>query len=188
MQKGERLSGDLSALQCLWEGSDSALAILRSAARRLDRIAGEHPLLGEAGLARPCRDRGRRGRGSDRRRSMPWLMILGLDRIETPFDLRAAARKHGCTVDELPVKIIHMREALDAIENGEGRIAALERAAQEAGLDYRAKAEARGRTCRSCWAARRGGGAGIGPAQTRCGPVSDGGGPLARGPLGPWRR
>ncbi len=45
MQKGERLSGDLEDLRHLWAGSDSALASLRSAARRLDRIASEHPLL-----------------------------------------------------------------------------------------------------------------------------------------------
>src|SRR5690349_7920891 len=48
MQKGERLSGDLAELRHLWEGSDSALASLRSAARRLDRIAPEHPLPAEA--------------------------------------------------------------------------------------------------------------------------------------------
>ena len=48
MQKGERLGEDLAALQHVWAGSDSALASLRSAARRLDRIASEHPLLGEA--------------------------------------------------------------------------------------------------------------------------------------------
>jgi DNA repair protein RecN (Recombination protein N) len=35
-----------------------------------------------------------------------------------------------------------MRLALDAIEGGEAQIGALQRAAQEAGLDYRAKAEA----------------------------------------------
>src|SRR5690606_29528834 len=50
MQKGEKLAGDLEALRAVWDGSDSALAQLRGAARRLDRIAGEHPLLAE-GLA-----------------------------------------------------------------------------------------------------------------------------------------
>src|SRR5690606_9102580 len=48
MQKGEKLSGDLEALRLVWDGSDSALAQLRGAARRLDRIAEEHPLLAEA--------------------------------------------------------------------------------------------------------------------------------------------
>ena len=36
MQKGEKLSGDLEELRHLWEGSDSPLASLRVAARRLD--------------------------------------------------------------------------------------------------------------------------------------------------------
>jgi DNA repair protein RecN (Recombination protein N) len=48
MQKGEKLAGDLEALRLVWDGSDSALAQLRGAARRLDRIAGEHALLAEA--------------------------------------------------------------------------------------------------------------------------------------------
>ena len=48
MQKGEKLSGDLEELRHLWEGSESPLAALRVAARRLDRIAPEHPLLAEA--------------------------------------------------------------------------------------------------------------------------------------------
>ena len=39
MQKGERLSGDLEELRHLWEGSESPLASLRVAARKLDRIA-----------------------------------------------------------------------------------------------------------------------------------------------------
>ena len=67
---------------------------------------------------------------------------LALDRIETRlFDLRAVARKHGCGVDDLPAKIIAMREALDAIEHGEADVAALKARAHEAGLDYRARAE-----------------------------------------------
>src|SRR5690606_21442465 len=45
MQKGEKLAGDLEALRLVWDGSDSALAQLRGAARKLDRIAEEHPLL-----------------------------------------------------------------------------------------------------------------------------------------------
>jgi DNA repair protein RecN (Recombination protein N) len=43
MQKGERLSGDLGELSHLFTGSDSALAQLRAAARRLDRIAASMP-------------------------------------------------------------------------------------------------------------------------------------------------
>lgn len=145
MQKGERLSGDLSELQHLWSGSESAIASLRSAARRLDRIAHEHPLLGEA-LAAIDRAVIEAGEAEDKLVAAAEALAHDpalLDRIETRlFDLRAAARKHHCTVDDLPEKMRLMREALDAIEGGGAQIAALQRAAQEAGLDYRAKAEA----------------------------------------------
>ncbi len=144
MQKGERLSGDLAELQHLWTGSDSALASLRSAARRLDRIAHEHPLLTEAlealdrAVIEASEAEDKLEKAADALAHDPLL----LDRIETRlFDLRAAGRKHGCTVDELPALMTEMRAALDRIEGGEAAIAGLARAAQDAGLDYRAKAE-----------------------------------------------
>jgi DNA repair protein RecN (Recombination protein N) len=145
MQKGERLSGDLAALQVLWEGSDSALAGLRSAARRLDRIAAEHPLLAEA-LASLDRAVIEAGEAEDKIAAAMDALAHDpqlLDRIETRlFELRAVARKHSCSVDALPAKMAAMRAALDAIESGDADIARLERAAQDAGLDYQAKAEA----------------------------------------------
>ncbi|HQS98476.1 MAG TPA: DNA repair protein RecN [Novosphingobium sp.] len=144
MQKGERLSGDLVELQRLWEGSDSALATLRSAARRLDRIATEHPMLAEA-LEALDRAVIEAGEAEDKLARAAELLSHDpamLDRIETRlFDLRAAARKHNCTVDELAHKMHEMRAALDAIEGGEAQIADLERSAREAALDYQAKAE-----------------------------------------------
>ncbi len=144
MQKGERLSGDLIELQRLWEGSDSALAGLRSAARRLDRIASEHPMLAEA-LEALDRAVIEAGEAEDKLSRAAELLAHDpalLDRIETRlFELRAAARKHNCTVEELPRKMIEMREALDAIEGGEAQIGTLERTAREAALDFQAKAE-----------------------------------------------
>jgi DNA repair protein RecN (Recombination protein N) len=145
MQKGEKLADDLAALQALWAGSDSALASLRSAARRLDRIAGEHPLLGEA-LAALDRAVIEASEAEDRLERAAEALShdpVALDRIETRlFDLRAAARKHLCQVDDLPHRMREMRSALDAIEHGEGEIAELEAAARAAALDYRARAEA----------------------------------------------
>ena len=145
MQKGERLSGDLAELQHLWAGSDSALASLRAAARRLDRIAGEHPLLAEA-LEALDRAVIEASEAEDKLSAAAEALAhdpQALDRIETRlFDLRGVARKHGCSPDELPHRMHEMRLALDAIEGGEAQIGALQRAAQEAGLDYRAKAEA----------------------------------------------
>lgn len=145
MQKGERLSDDLGALEHLWTGSDSALASLRGAARRLDRIAAEHPLLAEA-LAALDRAVIEASEAEDRiAKAVEALSFdpAALDRIETRlFDLRAAARKHGCQVDDLPDKMLAMRAMLDAIEGGEAQIAGLERAAAEAGESYRAQAGA----------------------------------------------
>lgn len=144
MQKGERLSGDLAELQHLWTGSDSALATLRSASRRLDRIAHEHPMLTEAmeALDRAVIEASEAEDKLEKAAEALSHDPLLLDRIETRlFDLRAAGRKHGCSVDELPARMTEMRAALDRIEGGEASIAGLARAAQDAGLDYRAKAE-----------------------------------------------
>ena len=145
MQRGERLGDDLAALQHLWAGSDSPLALLRGAARRLDRIAGEHPLLGEA-LAALDRAVIEGDEAEDKLARAAEAMAhdpQALDRIETRlFELRAAARKHRCEVDDLPERMRTMRAGLDAIESGEARIAELETAAEVAGGTYRARAEA----------------------------------------------
>lgn len=145
MQKGEKLTDDLEALRALWAGSDSALANLRGAARRLDRIAGEHPLLGEAlaALDRAVIEASEAEEKLERAAEALAHDPAALDRIETRlFDLRAAARKHQCQVDDLPARMRDMRQALDAIEGGEAEISALEQAAAAAEAEYRAKAEA----------------------------------------------
>jgi DNA repair protein RecN (Recombination protein N) len=145
LQKGERLSGDLEELRHLWEGSDSPLASLRVAARRLDRIAPEHPLLVEA-LAALDRAVIEAGEAEARLEAAAEALIHDpqeLERAETRlFDLRALARKHRCEVDELPAKMREFRAALDAIEGGEAELDALALAAREAGESYRARAEA----------------------------------------------
>lgn len=145
MQKGEKLADDLSALQHLWTGSDSALAELRGAARRLDRIAGEHELLGEAlsALDRALIEAGEAEEKLEKAADALAFDPAELDRIETRlFDLRAVARKHGCQVDDLPEKMAEMRAALDDIEGGNEHIVELEKAAQKAALVYREKAGA----------------------------------------------
>jgi DNA repair protein RecN (Recombination protein N) len=145
MQKGQRLAGDLEDLRQLWAGSDSALATLRLAARRLDRIAGEHPLLAEAldaldrAVIEASEAEDRLGRAAEALAHDP----QALDRAETRlFDLRALARKHGCAVDDLPARMIAMRAALDAIEGGDAEVVALRQQAQAAGERFRALAEA----------------------------------------------
>lgn len=145
MQKGEKLSGDLEELRHLWEGSDSPLASLRVAARRLDRIAPEHPLLAEA-LGALDRAVIEAGEAEERLQAAAEALVhdpAALDAAETRlFELRALARKHRCDVDELPELMRTMRGQLDSIEGSEAQLDALEAAAKEAGQRYRAEAQA----------------------------------------------
>ena len=58
------------------------------------------------------------------------------------FALRAAARKHKVMVDELPALLASYREKLDALAEGEGRLAHLEKQVQEARAHYFEQARA----------------------------------------------
>ena len=135
MQKGERLSGDLDELRHIWEGSDSPLSELRTAARRLDRIAGEHKLLADA-LGALDRAILEATEAEEKLEEAAEALVhdpAALDAAETRlFDLRALARKHRCEVDELPNKIRELRAKLDAIEGGEAQLDALRLAEREA--------------------------------------------------------
>ncbi|WP_454596968.1 DNA repair protein RecN [Qipengyuania sp. SM2507] len=145
MQKGEKLSGDLEELRHIWEGSDSPLASLRVAARRLDRIAEEHPLLAEA-LAALDRAVIEAGEAEERLQRAGEALDhdpAALDAAETRlFELRAIARKHRCEVDELPDTMRELRTALDAIEGGEAELDALEDAARRTRERYETQARA----------------------------------------------
>jgi DNA repair protein RecN (Recombination protein N) len=145
MQKGEKLADDLSELGHLFQGSDSALALLRSASRRLDRIASEHPLLAEA-LAALDRAMIEADEAEEKINAAADALSFDpaeLDRNETRlFELRAAARKHACQVDDLPAKMRDMRATLDAIESGGEELVRLDAEAVAAAQAYRAKAEA----------------------------------------------
>jgi DNA repair protein RecN (Recombination protein N) len=145
MQKGEKLTDDLAELDRLFQGSDSGLAQLRTAARRLDRIAGEHELLAEA-LAALDRAVIEADEAEEKIAAAADALSFDpseLDRIETRlFDLRAAARKHGCQADDLPGQLSQMRATLDAIEGGGEELIRLQAAADAAGEAYRALATA----------------------------------------------
>ncbi|MEM7664283.1 MAG: DNA repair protein RecN [Pseudomonadota bacterium] len=144
MQKGEKLADDLEELRHIWEGSDSPLASLRVAARRLDRIAAEHPLLAEA-LAALDRAVIEAGEAEEKLQSAAEALVhdpRALDEAETRlFELRAIARKHRCEVDALPDLMRDMRVKLDAIEGGEAELDALEAAAREGREAYVKAAE-----------------------------------------------
>jgi len=139
LQKGERLSGELEDLRHIWEGSDSPLASLRVAARKLDRIAEEHPLLAAAlaALDRAVIEAGEAEETLERAAEALVHDPEALEAAETRlFELRALARKHRCEVDELPALMEEMRRKLEAIEGGEAELGALEAAAKEARAAY----------------------------------------------------
>ena len=147
MQKGEKLSGDLEELRHLWEGSDSPLASLRVAARRLDRIAPEHPLLAEA-LAALDRAVIEAGEAEDRLEAAAEALVprsgrAGSRRNAAVRTARALARKHRCEGRRIAAQNARdARAALESIEGGEAQLDALEAAAKDAGARYRAEAEA----------------------------------------------
>ena len=145
MQKGARLTDDLATLSVLFDGSDGGLSQLRQAARRLDRIAGEHDMLAAA-LAAIDRALAEAGEAEDHLRAAVEVLSVDparLDAIEVRlFDLRALSRKYGVAADTLPAFATEMAEKLSRIDAGEEGLAALEKAAADARAAYGAASAA----------------------------------------------
>ncbi len=145
MQKGARLTDDLSAIGDCLTGSDGGLAQLRQAARRLDRIASDEPLL-SAVLDALDRAVVEAGEAEDRLAEAAEALSFDparLDAIETRlFDLRGLARKHQVVPDDLAALKDEMAAKLSAIEGGEEHIATLEADVRQKADAYRAAAQA----------------------------------------------
>lgn len=145
MQKGARLTDDLTAIGDCLTGSDGGLAQLRQAARRLDRIAGEEPLLA-AVLEALDRAVVEAGEAEDRLAEAAEALSFDparLDSIETRlFDLRGLARKHQVQPDDLAALRDEMAARLAAIEGGQEHVAALEAAVTAKAAAYRKAAQA----------------------------------------------
>lgn len=145
MQKGERLSGDLADLFTTFEGSKSALAQLRGAARKLDRIAEEHPLLNEAleALDRAvieADDSETKLRAASEALTYDSVRLDDMER--RLFDLRALARKHHVAGDGLPDLLAQMQADWAALESGGANLSALENARHAAKSAYVSAAQA----------------------------------------------
>jgi DNA repair protein RecN (Recombination protein N) len=129
MQQGEKIADDLQAVLSAFEGSESGPAQLRAAARRLDRLAGGHPLLAEA-LAALDRALIESGEAEDRLTEAARALEFDPARLEAAetrlFELRALARKHGVQPDALAELAADMHARLGAIEGGADGLAALE--------------------------------------------------------------
>jgi DNA repair protein RecN (Recombination protein N) len=141
MQKGARLAEDLISVSAHLDGSDGGLAALRQAARRLDRIAGEHPLLTEA-LAALDRAVIEASEAEDHLAAAAQALSFDPARLESVetrlFDLRALARKHRVEADALADLRDELAARLALIVDGDAGLARLEaeaRAARQTFLD-----------------------------------------------------
>lgn len=144
MQKGARISDDLIAVMAAFDGSEGGLAQLRQAARRLDRMAGEHALLAEAlaaldrAVIEACEAEEKLEAASEALRHDPER----LEAIETRlFELRALARKHRVGHDELSALLRELEERLSRIEAGTEGLARLEADCAAKGALYRETAD-----------------------------------------------
>jgi DNA repair protein RecN (Recombination protein N) len=135
MQKGARLAGDLDAVTTHLLGSDGGLASLRQAARRLDRLAPEHPLLANA-LASLDRAVIEASEAEDALAAAASALSFAPDRLDATearlFDLRAQARKHRVDPDALPALAADLAARAAAIDAGEAGLTDLTRAAAAA--------------------------------------------------------
>ena len=147
MQKGARLTDDLAAIDALLCGHDGGSGKLGQAARRLDRIAVEHELLGEA---LESLDRALVEAGEAEARLAAAVQALDADpaRLEATetrlFELRAMARKHRVDADALPALAISLQDRSAALVAGSDGLRALVRATAAAVATYAAAAAALG--------------------------------------------
>ena len=145
MQAGLKAGESLTGLDELLGGSDGALAQLRQAARRIERGAAEHPLLGEA-LASLDRAVIEASEAEERIARAADALAFDPARLEQAearlFEIRALARKHRVEPDALAALGAQMREQLAAIQAGGEHIAELDRQLIAAREAYAAAAEA----------------------------------------------
>jgi DNA repair protein RecN (Recombination protein N) len=130
MQKGARLADDLAAVTAHLGGSDGALAELRQAARRLDRLSGEHELLAEA-LAALDRALIEAGEVEDKLAAAENAFSFDPARLESMetrlFELRGLARKHRVEPDALADLAAELAAKLQGLEAGSEGVAAIAR-------------------------------------------------------------
>jgi len=145
MQAGVKAGESLSGLDELLGGSEGAVALLRQAARRIERGAADHPLLAEAlaSLDRAVIEASDAEDRIDRAAEALAFDPARLERVEARlFDIRALARKHRVEPDALAAFGEQMRQQLAAIEAGGERIAELDRELVSARAAYAAAADA----------------------------------------------
>ncbi len=145
MQRAEKITEDLVAIDDFLEGSDGGLAKLRQAARVLERIAGDHAALGEA-LAAVDRAVIEGALAEEHLRDARAELAYDPRALEDDearlFELRAMARKHRVQPDDLAALAEEMRGRLERLDAGEGGVLLLETRVKAAQAEYDAAAAA----------------------------------------------
>jgi DNA repair protein RecN (Recombination protein N) len=143
MQAGAKAGETLAGLDELLGGSEGALALLRQAARRIERGAADHPLLAEAlaSLDRAVIEASEADERIARAAEALAFDPARLERVEARlFDIRGLARKHRVEADALAALGEQMRAQLAAIRHSGERIAEIDRALADARSAYAAAA------------------------------------------------
>ena len=139
MQAGARAGETLTGLDELLGGSEGALSLLRTAARRIERGAADHELLAEA-LASLDRALIEASEAEDKIARAAEALAFDPARLEAVearlFDIRGLARKHRVEPDALAALGEELTAKLALIEAGGERIAALEAELSDARSRY----------------------------------------------------
>ncbi len=145
MMNAEKIAADLSQALEILENDGGVETRLAGALRRLERERDN--AAGRLDAAVSALDRAVVEAGEARSQVGQALDSLEFDpdRLEEVesrlFALRAAARKHSCSVDELPAVAEGLASRLGDIDGGEGRLAEYRKAAADAHDVYCAKAK-----------------------------------------------
>jgi DNA repair protein RecN (Recombination protein N) len=144
MMRGEKAMDDLETVQEQLCGGDGALAQLRSAARRLERIADADPHLHAAAQAldRAVNEAAEAEDALAKAQNALRFNPTEQESIETRlFELRAAARKYKVSVDDLPQHAATLAARLTLIEDGEAGRLRLQAEVAQARIAYASAAE-----------------------------------------------
>lgn len=145
MQKGARLADDLTSVADQLANGSAALA---QAARRLDRIAGEHALLAAAleSLDRALVEAGEAESQLAGATAALDADPARLEQVETRlFELRALARKHKVDADALPMLAQSLQARAAALAAGEDALVGLDAVVASAHAVYARAANALGK-------------------------------------------
>lgn len=145
MMQSEKIAGDLNEAYQTLDGTASPIPVLASMMRRLERKSEGLPGLLDGTLdhlnvalngledARSCLEDASRQIDFD-----PGELEQAEERL---FGLRALARKHKVSADELGGLLVKMQQELDVLDHGEERLVALRAAAKENKAFYLAAAQ-----------------------------------------------